>query len=73
MANAEKVAAVAEIAEQFSKSTATVVTEYRDGGWTFEALREAFPAIIEGSLQPVGETLPPLPEELRPESTTQQS
>lgn len=50
-----------------------VVTEYRDGGWTFEALREAFPAIIEGSLQPVGETLPPLPEELKPESTTQQS
>ncbi len=29
MANAEKVAAVAEIAEQFEKSTATVVTEYR--------------------------------------------
>ena len=29
MANAEKVAAVAEIAEKFSKSTATVVTEYR--------------------------------------------
>lgn len=29
MANAEKVTAVAEIAEQFSKSTATVITEYR--------------------------------------------
>ncbi|MDF0532505.1 50S ribosomal protein L10 [Tsukamurella sp. 8F] len=29
MANAEKVAAVAEIAEQFEKATATVVTEYR--------------------------------------------
>ncbi len=29
MANAEKVAAVAEIAEKFSNSTATVVTEYR--------------------------------------------
>jgi 3-oxoacyl-[acyl-carrier protein] reductase len=50
-----------------------VATEYRDGGWTFEALREQLPAILEGSLQPVGETLPPLPEELAPESATQQS
>ena len=39
----------------------------------FEALREQLPAILEGSLQPVGETLPPLPEELKPESATQQS
>jgi len=52
---------------------APVVTEYHDGGWTFEALREQFPRIIEGSLQPVGETLPPLPEELRPESATKQA
>ncbi|MFF0988804.1 SDR family NAD(P)-dependent oxidoreductase [Kocuria nitroreducens] len=50
-----------------------VATEYRDGGWSFEALREAMPAILEGNLQPVGETLPPLPEELKPESATQQS
>jgi len=50
-----------------------VATEYRNGGWTFEALREQLPAILEGSLQPVGETLPPLPEELKPESATQQS
>ncbi|KLU08344.1 SDR family NAD(P)-dependent oxidoreductase [Kocuria sp. SM24M-10] len=43
-----------------------VATEYRDGGWSFQALREAFPAIIEETLQPVGEKLPPLPEELQP-------
>ena len=48
-----------------------VVTEYREGGWTFEALREQFPAILEGNLQPVGEKLPPLPEELKPESPAQ--
>ncbi|GGG46587.1 dehydrogenase [Kocuria dechangensis] len=50
-----------------------VVTEYRDGGWTFEALRAEFPRIIEGHLQPVGETLPPLPEELQPESATEKA
>lgn len=48
-----------------------VVTEHRDGGWTFEALREEFPRIIEGSLQPVGEKLPPLPQELQPESVAE--
>ncbi|MCC3289623.1 MULTISPECIES: SDR family NAD(P)-dependent oxidoreductase [unclassified Arthrobacter] len=45
-----------------------VVTEYREGGWTFEALREQFPALIEGNLQPVGEKMPPLPEELEPQA-----
>ena len=44
-----------------------VLTEYREGGWTFEALREQFPALIDSHLQPVGEKLPPLPEELQPE------
>ncbi|MFI7584171.1 SDR family NAD(P)-dependent oxidoreductase [Kocuria sp. M1N1S27] len=52
---------------------APVVTEYRDGGWSFEALREEFPRIVQDGLQPVGETLPPLPEELAPESATEQS
>ncbi|ALU38815.1 dehydrogenase [Kocuria flava] len=45
---------------------APVVTEHRDGCWSFEALREQFPAIAAGRLQPVGETLPPLPAELQP-------
>ena len=49
---------------------APVVTEYRDGGWTFEALREQLPAIVAGHLQPVGETFPPLPAELAPASAT---
>ncbi|MCC3272103.1 SDR family oxidoreductase [Arthrobacter zhangbolii] len=42
-----------------------VVTEYRDGGWDFDSLREQFPAAAEGNLQRVGEKLPPLPEELQ--------
>lgn len=43
-----------------------VLTEYHDGGWTYEALKEQFPAIIDGNLQDVGEKFPPLPEELQP-------
>lgn len=43
-----------------------IVTEYRDGGWTYDALVEQFPALIGGQLQSVGETFPPLPEELQP-------
>lgn len=43
-----------------------VLTEYHDGGWTYEALTEQFPAIIDGNLQDVGEKFPPLPEELQP-------
>jgi NAD(P)-dependent dehydrogenase (short-subunit alcohol dehydrogenase family) len=50
-----------------------VVTEYRDGGWTFEALREQLPAIVAGHLQPVGETLPPLPAELQPSAPAKQA
>jgi 3-oxoacyl-[acyl-carrier protein] reductase len=41
------------------------VTAYRDGGWTFEALDEGFPAELGGSLQSVGEKFPPLPKELQ--------
>ena len=43
-----------------------VVTAYREGGWTYDALTEQFPALAEGSLQSVGETFPPLPEHLQP-------
>jgi NAD(P)-dependent dehydrogenase (short-subunit alcohol dehydrogenase family) len=42
-----------------------VVTEYHDGGWTHEALAAGFPAIVEGKLQSVGESFPPLPDELQ--------
>jgi 3-oxoacyl-[acyl-carrier protein] reductase len=52
---------------------APVVTEYRDGGWTFEALREQLPAIVAGHLQPVGETFPPLPAELQPSAPAKQA
>jgi 3-oxoacyl-[acyl-carrier protein] reductase len=41
-----------------------VVTEFRDGGWSFEDLSTAFTGELSGSLQSVGEKLPPLPEEL---------
>lgn len=43
-----------------------VVTEYEDGGWTREAVARRLPALIAEHRQPVGETLPPLPEELQP-------
>lgn len=43
-----------------------VVTEYAEGGWTYEKLAEQFNGLVEGKLQPVGEKFPPLPEELQP-------
>jgi len=42
------------------------LTEYRDGGWTYEALVQELPGLLADKLQPVGETFPELPEELRP-------
>lgn len=42
-----------------------IVTAYREGGWTYEALTEEFAGLVEGHLQPVGETFPPLPEGLQ--------
>ncbi|HEX5856620.1 MAG TPA: SDR family NAD(P)-dependent oxidoreductase [Microbacterium sp.] len=42
-----------------------VVTAYREGGWTYDALTEAFPTEFGGSLQTVGESFPPLPEDLQ--------
>lgn len=43
-----------------------VVTAYREGGWTYDALREGFADAI-GEQQGVGETFPPLPDELKAE------
>ncbi len=40
-----------------------VVTAYHDGGWSYESLQTDFPGIYQA--QPVGETFPPLPEELQ--------
>ncbi|QIG39156.1 SDR family oxidoreductase [Microbacterium sp. 4R-513] len=42
-----------------------VLTAYHDGGWSFEALTEEFPAFIEGHEQSVGEKFPPLPDDLQ--------
>jgi hypothetical protein len=44
-----------------------VVTEYRDGGWTYEALQSEFAAKFGAHAQSVGEKFPPLPPELQPE------
>lgn len=44
------------------------VTEYRDGGWTYDALVENA-AIITGNLQGFGERFPALPEELQPKQS----
>jgi 3-oxoacyl-[acyl-carrier protein] reductase len=42
-----------------------VVTAYRDGGWTYDALESEFPALIGENQQSVGERFPALPEELQ--------
>lgn len=52
---------------QLFSHPAPVVTEYREGGWSYEALREDARQLFEGSWQTCGETMPELPEELRPE------
>lgn len=43
-----------------------VLTDYAEGGWSAEAIAERFKALGAGALSPVGEKLPPLPEELQP-------
>lgn len=43
-----------------------VVTEYRDGGWSYEELANRFDTLFGARLQEVGEKFPPLPEELQP-------
>ncbi|MGV9193928.1 SDR family oxidoreductase [Microbacterium sp. MC2] len=40
-------------------------TEYREGGWTYDALIERGADVIGGHLQSVGESFPPLPEDLQ--------
>lgn len=42
-----------------------VFTTYHEGGWSYEALGEEFAEIIDGRRQSVGETFPPLPDELQ--------
>jgi NAD(P)-dependent dehydrogenase (short-subunit alcohol dehydrogenase family) len=42
-----------------------VVTAYRDGGWSYDALEAEFPTLIGENLQSVGERFPALPEELQ--------
>lgn len=42
-----------------------VITAYHDGGWSYEALGAEFGQVIDRGLQSVGETFPPLPEELQ--------
>ncbi|MFT4305521.1 MAG: SDR family NAD(P)-dependent oxidoreductase [Microbacterium sp.] len=39
-----------------------VVTAYHDGGWSYQALHDEFPGLFQP--QSVGESFPPLPEEL---------
>ena len=42
-----------------------VLSAYRDGGWTYDALAADFGAEFGGQLQSVGEKFPPLPEDLQ--------
>lgn len=42
-----------------------VVTAYREGGWSADALEAEFSDLIGGDLQSVGERFPALPEELQ--------
>lgn len=45
-----------------------LVTEYRDGGWTIEALESDFAPLLAAHEQSVGEDFPALPPELQPEN-----
>ena len=42
-----------------------VFSAYHEGGWDVAALEDALPGIIDAHRQSVGETFPPLPEELQ--------
>ncbi|TCB95648.1 SDR family oxidoreductase [Micromonospora zingiberis] len=42
------------------------LTAYREGGWTYDALVQAWPTEFAGATQSVGERFPELPEEFRP-------
>ena len=41
------------------------VTAYREGGWSYEALEAEFDGAVGAHLQSVGESFPPLPEDLQ--------
>jgi NAD(P)-dependent dehydrogenase (short-subunit alcohol dehydrogenase family) len=43
-----------------------ISTEYRDGGWTYDALVASFADAFGDKLQTVGESFPPLPDDLQP-------
>ena len=43
-----------------------VGSAYREGGWTFEALRDGFAEAFGDRLQSVGERFPELPDDLKP-------
>jgi len=43
----------------------SVVTEYHEGGWSYDALEAEFPGLIGEKQQSVGERFPALPEELQ--------
>lgn len=42
-----------------------IVSEYRDGGWSLDALAEALPGILAAHRQSVGERFPELPADLQ--------
>jgi 3-oxoacyl-[acyl-carrier protein] reductase len=42
------------------------LTAYRDGGWSYDALLEAWPTTFAGAQQSVGERFPELPGEFQP-------
>ncbi|MEH0927272.1 SDR family oxidoreductase [Micromonospora sp. CPCC 205558] len=42
------------------------LTAHREGGWTYDALVEAWPTTFAGAAQSVGERFPKLPEEFEP-------
>lgn len=42
------------------------LTAYREGGWTYDALVEAWPTTFDGAAQSVGERFPELPAQFQP-------
>lgn len=53
---------------QLFSHPAPVITEYADGGWTYEQLAEKASELFDGHLQPCGEKFPPLPDDLAPKA-----
>ena len=44
-----------------------VVTEYKEGGWTYDDLAAEFDTLAQGNLQKCGEVMPALPDDLKPQ------